>query len=215
MFSPRRSTSSPRALCRDSRHVTSGWLLLSPEERAIQTRDGDRDQFNREQHAADDGIGCGWREDEVHPQEFRCLAWWSFPGRKHDGDDQRGDHAIEHVEAQLLGRCEMTGRGLCGSRIVKLSSTMRAKPIDLRHRSMTGRTVLHRGQVWTRSRSTAIGASGFCRTCLEVVVQTNDCHVHIVRGCITQLGIARFEIESHMIIFPFSEYADLPGDEVI
>src|SRR5215213_5333838 len=105
-----------------------GWLLLSPEKRAIQTCDGDRDQFNRDQHAADDGVGCGRREDEVHPKKFRGLAWGSFPWRKHHRDDQPRDHSIQHIEIQLFWLVGIRPTG-CGRRTAGLKplSAIRAE----------------------------------------------------------------------------------------
>lgn len=76
--------------------------LLSEEKRPVQTCDRERDQFDGEEHAAHDGIGCGGRENKVHSEEFRCLVRRGFPGRKHDGEDQYGNRPIQHIEVELL-----------------------------------------------------------------------------------------------------------------
>lgn len=124
--------------------MASGLLSVSEKEGPIQAGDRDRDQFDGEQHAAHDGLGFGRREDEVHAEKFRCTSRRSFPGRKHDGEDQYGNHPIQHIEVELLRR-----RGAWSDSWVSVWSgsqplpTVRAKAIDLRQRPMAGRTGLH------------------------------------------------------------------------
>lgn len=79
-------------------------LFRPKEKRPVQTGNGNRDKFNREQHAADNGIGIGRSEDEVQAQEFRCLAGRRFPGREQEGENERRDHAIEDVQVEFLWR---------------------------------------------------------------------------------------------------------------
>ena len=54
------------------------------EERSIESRDGDGDEFDRQQQSAYDGIGCRWVQNEMKTEEFGSLRRRGFPGWEDD-----------------------------------------------------------------------------------------------------------------------------------
>ena len=89
---------------RPSDFVTRALRFLSEEKRAIHAGNCDRDEFNRQEHAAHDGFR-GWRrKDEIHAEKFRQLRRWGLPWREQDGQNQRDDHPVEHREIELIWR---------------------------------------------------------------------------------------------------------------
>jgi len=119
--------------------------LSSEEERAVQTGDGDCDQFNRQEHAAHDGVR-GWRsEDEMDAEKLGLLSWRGFPGRKQYRENESGYHTVEHSDVELLCCCGIWLRGRGWTRApIQPVTTLCAEAIDLGLRSLTGRTGLHR-----------------------------------------------------------------------
>ena len=48
-------------------------FFLPEEERSIQPRDGDGDEFNRQQQPAHNSFGRRWVQDEMQAEEFGSL----------------------------------------------------------------------------------------------------------------------------------------------
>lgn len=116
----------------------------SEEERAVQTGDGDRDQFNRQEHAAHDGVRGRRSEDEMDAEKLGLLSRRGFPGRKQYREYQSGYHAVEQSDVELLCCRDVgpRGRGWTLTPIEPVT-TVCAEAIDLGQRSLAGRTGLH------------------------------------------------------------------------
>jgi hypothetical protein len=65
------SPGHPIPCWRDVSASCSGFL--PEEERSVQPRDGDGDEFDCQQQSAHHGIRCGGREDEMQAEEFGSL----------------------------------------------------------------------------------------------------------------------------------------------
>ena len=48
-------------------------FFLPEEKRAIQSGDGDGDEFDGQQQSAHDGFGCRWVQDKMQAEEFGSL----------------------------------------------------------------------------------------------------------------------------------------------
>ena len=84
--------------------MTVDQSLFSEQKRTIHAGNGNRDEFDCQEHAAHDGFRSRRREDEIHAEKFRRLRRWCFPGRKQDGQDEYDNHPVEHREVELI-RC--------------------------------------------------------------------------------------------------------------
>jgi len=71
------------------------------EERSVQPRDGDGDEFDRQQQSAHDGVGGRWAQDEMQAEEFGSLRRWGFPGWKNDREGQHRHHAVQDFDVEL------------------------------------------------------------------------------------------------------------------
>ena len=66
-------------LLSDARTMLAGFFsillgfFLPEEKRSIQPRDGDGDEFNRQQQSAHDSFGRWWVQDEMQAEEFGSL----------------------------------------------------------------------------------------------------------------------------------------------
>ncbi len=67
--------------------ILSGFFLPE-EERAIQSRDGDSDELDRQQQPAHDGVRCRWVQDKMQTEEFGRLRRRGFPGWKEKCEGQ-------------------------------------------------------------------------------------------------------------------------------
>jgi len=57
---------------------TSGFFSMlleffSEEERSVEPRDGDGNEFDRQEEPAHDGVRSWWTQNEMHPEKLRRL----------------------------------------------------------------------------------------------------------------------------------------------
>jgi len=76
-------------------------LFLPEEKRSVHPCSRNRDEFNRQEHAAHDGFRSRRREDEIHAEKLRRLRRWCLPWREYQGKDQKNDHSIEYGDIEL------------------------------------------------------------------------------------------------------------------
>jgi hypothetical protein len=88
----------------------SNQSLFSEQKRTIHAGNGNRDEFNRQEHSAYDGLRRGGREDEIQTEKLRGLRRRCLPWREQHGQDQHDDHSVEYREIELIWR--RSARGL-------------------------------------------------------------------------------------------------------
>jgi hypothetical protein len=133
--------------------MTIDQLLLSKEKRSVHPGNGDGNEFDRQQHTANDGFGCRRRKHKMHAKEFRFLSWGSLPGRKQEGQDQKHDHPMKHGDIQLpWTRPSRLKRRQVVRAAVESAPALHTEPIDLRLWSPAGWADLHKMYKRTRER---------------------------------------------------------------
>lgn len=114
--------------------MTIAESLFPEQKRAIHAGDCDRDEFNRQEHAAHDSVRSWRREDEIHAEKFRSLRRWCFPWREQHGQDQHDDHSVEYREIELIWH--RSARGLSSQPTIRsigeLPTTLDTEAVDLR-----------------------------------------------------------------------------------
>ena len=116
----------------DGRRVQFVSRSPSEEEGGIEPSDGDGRQFDREQHAAHDGLWRRRGQKKMDAEKFRWLSRRGLPGREQDRNHQGPDHSIEDIETQLFGRLGVRGcTVLIGALCVEAAAALGAEPIYL------------------------------------------------------------------------------------
>ena len=112
--------------------MTRNASFLPKEKRPVHPCNHDRNKLDRQEHTADDGVGYRRRKDKMHPKKLRFLRWRRLPRRKHEGKDQKNDHAIEHGDIELpWPRARRSKRRRTIGSDSETSPTLHAEPIDL------------------------------------------------------------------------------------
>jgi hypothetical protein len=112
----------------------SNQSLFSEQKRPIHAGNGDRDEFNRQEHTAHSSVWSGRREDEIQTEKLRGLRRRCLPWREQHGQDQHDDHSVEYREIELIwGR---SARGLSSRSTVRsigeLPTALDTETVDLR-----------------------------------------------------------------------------------
>ncbi len=111
-----------------------GQSLVSEQKRAIHAGNCDCDEFNRQEHAAYDGLRRGGREDEIQTEKLRGLRRRCLPWGEQDGQDQHDDHSVEYREIELVW-CR-SARGLSSRPTIRpigeLPTALDTETVDLR-----------------------------------------------------------------------------------